>query len=100
MTNMKSLQNLITANGGKLSTAVIAELLGKQHGHLVAKLETQLGVEQLSKFETSETYSKGKGATGTRKVFLLPEAEAMALAMSYDMKINHVVMLTSKFINT
>ena len=83
--NMKSLQKLIAANNGKLSTAVIADLLGKNHSDVKRKLGTQLTGQQFA--EQLETYSKGHGAEGTRTIYLLPEAEAMALAMSYDMKI-------------
>lgn len=89
MTNMKSLQTLIAANNGKLSTAVIAEKLGKTHQHLCDKLKSQIDDSLLTNFVTKEMFTKGRYKTikSERTIYLLPEVEAMALAMSYDMKI-------------
>ncbi len=84
---LNNLQEVITANNGKVSTAVLADMLDKQHTHLTAKLENQLGESVLSNFESTENYEKGLGKVGQRIVYMLPEAEAIALAMSYDMTV-------------
>lgn len=84
-----SIQTIIANNNGTLSTSDLAKMLGKAHQHLCDKLKAQLGEEQLTKFVTKEIFFKGRYQTikDERTVYLLPEAEAMALAMSYDMNL-------------
>ncbi|WP_283598859.1 hypothetical protein [Photobacterium phosphoreum] len=77
-----SIQTIIANNNGTLSTSDLAKMLGKDHTRLCEKLSRNVTLDNLSTVE--EAYNSDKN---TRTVYLLPEAEAMALAMSYDMNL-------------
>lgn len=77
-----SIQTSIANNNGTLSTSDLAKMLGKDHTRLCEKLSRNVTLDNLSTVE--EAYNSDKN---TRTVYLLPEAEAMALAMSYDMNL-------------
>ncbi|MGL4765230.1 MAG: hypothetical protein ACRC2N_09425 [Aeromonas sp.] len=79
---------MITENNGFIPSHVLADIIGRDHPNFTKKIKQEFSEEQLVKITTSEiVYCKGNNATGTRSVYLLPEREAMALAMSYDVKI-------------
>ncbi|WP_188013178.1 hypothetical protein [Photobacterium damselae] len=89
MKTIKEIQTIIEANNGFIPSNVLAALIGKQHGHLTDKMKNQSDEITLSKIETvQETYNNGKN---TRTVYMLPEEDAVALAMSYDMDIGREV---------
>ncbi|WP_028022223.1 Rha family transcriptional regulator [Enterovibrio calviensis] len=81
-TTTENLQEVIKMNGGVIATSQLATVLGKSHQHLTDKLAKSC---TLTNFVTvQESYNSGKN---TRTAYLLPEKEAMALAMSYDMNL-------------
>lgn len=82
----------IRFNQGHMPTHELAMMLGKQHSHLLRKLESH-GV-LASKLESivCETRAGRKGGgTQTYTSYLLNERQAVALAMSYDMKLGMMV---------
>ncbi|EIE5874929.1 hypothetical protein LDV99_001757 [Vibrio parahaemolyticus] len=78
----ENLVEIIEMNNGSISSAQLATILGKNHSDVTKKLVSQLGESTLRKLLSVEKYNNGKNE---RSVYLLPEKEAMALAMSYDM---------------
>ena len=88
MQTIKNIQNVIAENNGFIPSHVLAEIIGREHRNLTAKMKQQFTPEQLLKISSrSEDYVSGNNAVKTRTVYLLPEREAMALAMSYDVMI-------------
>lgn len=81
----------IRFNQGHMPTHELAMMLGKQHTHLLRKLESQ-GV-LLSKLDSYkiETSKGNRGGIQTYDSYLLDERQAVALAMSYDMKLGMMV---------
>jgi hypothetical protein len=87
MKNVNEIQTVIAENAGFIPSHVLAEMIGRQHHHVVAKIKSQFNAETVAKIENS-CISIAYGDNGqTREVYLLPECEAMALAMSYDVMI-------------
>ncbi|WP_429142554.1 hypothetical protein [Aeromonas veronii] len=88
MQTIKDIQNVIAENNGFIPSHVLADIIGREHRNLTAKLKQEFSAEQLLNFSTrSEEYVSGNNAIKTRSVYLLPEREAMALSMSYDVMI-------------
>lgn len=80
----------IRFNQGHMPTHELAMMLGKQHTHLLRKLESQ-GV-QVSNLESCKVESiRNNGGIQTYDSYLLNERQAVALAMSYDMKLGMMV---------
>ncbi len=87
MQTIKNIQNVIAENNGFIPSHVLADIIGRRHDNLVSKMTTQFPDEQLLNLRNS-LKSIPYGDNGqTRSVYLLPEREAMALAMSYDVMI-------------
>jgi len=62
-----------------------------QHKHFLAKVVQTLGETSAAKFLAADNYEKGKGATGTRDIYVFPKREATLMAMSYSPKISAAV---------
>lgn len=62
-----------------------------QHKHFLAKVVQTLGETSAAKFLAADNYEKGKGATGTRDIYIFPKREATLMAMSYSPKISAAV---------
>lgn len=75
----ENLQEIIQMNNGEIYTSQLATILGKSNQHLTDKLAKTCPLTNFVSVE--EEYNKGQ----FRTAYLLPEKEAMALAMSYDM---------------
>lgn len=89
MKTVNAIQTTITENNGFIPSNVLADVLGKNHSDLTKKMKQQLDKNTLSKIsERQESYNNGKN---TRKIYLLPEAEGMGLAMHYDVSIGIIV---------
>lgn len=81
----------IRFNQGHMPTHELAMMLGKQHSNLLRKLESQ-GVLLLKlKSYKIETSKGNRGGIQTYDSYLLDERQAVALAMSYDMKLGMMV---------
>lgn len=88
-----SLPNILSTikfNQGYMPTHELAMMLGKRHSHLLRKLESQ--GELLPKLGSLQV-EKATGNNGHRLYtsYLLDERQAVALAMSYDMKLGMMV---------
>lgn len=80
--------SIIETNNGLIPSSELATLIGREHANVTKKINAQLTPEQLVKITTCEIeYSKANNSTGTRTVYMLPEAEAMAIAMSYSVQL-------------
>ncbi|TNJ15900.1 hypothetical protein CF111_19495 [Aeromonas sobria] len=88
--NLSDILSTIRFNQGHMPTHELAMMLGKQHTHLLRKLESQ-GV-CLSKLETrSIDVPMPKGGTKQSKTYLLNERQAVALTFTYSMAIGQMV---------
>lgn len=89
MKTIKEIQTIIETNNGFIPSNVLAEIIGREHRNVTAKIKQQFDENTVLKFSTvQETYNNGKNS---RKIYMLPETEGMALAMSYDVNIGMVV---------
>lgn len=88
-TQLATITSTISANNGMIDSYTLATALGKTHQNFVAKLTTYDFHESLKTAEM--VYTTGNGTTKTRTVYGLPEKEAMAMAMSYNVEIGMIV---------
>lgn len=79
--------SVIEENNGTIPSNALAIMIGKQHGNLVTKLKSNFNETQLFKMKSSEFYQKHQNSKGVRDIYLLPEKEAMAIAMSYSVEL-------------
>ncbi|KFA99230.1 hypothetical protein [Vibrio sp. ER1A] len=79
--------SVIEQNNGVIPSNALAIIIGKQHGNLVTKMKSNFDESLLLKIKSSEFYEKHQNAKGIRDIYLLPEKEAMAMAMSYSVEL-------------
>lgn len=77
-----------TTGGGLIELGELAKGLGKQKHHVIAKLKSNFGEEQVAKMETCLTvYGNGQKSGQVIKTYILDHKTAAALAMSYDLQL-------------
>lgn len=89
--NLSNILSTIKFNQGYMPTHELAMMLGKRHDNLVRTLESQIPDWPLNVRSQKVETSSGKGRVQTYDSYLLNERQAVALAMSYDMKLGMMV---------
>lgn len=95
-TKYEEIYNVINTNSGFIPSDELANILGKEHTNLVVKMKKQLAEQLVKIMSCSKPVEVANGAMKPRTVYILPEIEAVAMAMSYDAAIGVEVMKAFK----
>ncbi|ELH4810089.1 hypothetical protein Q9X96_003123 [Vibrio vulnificus] len=81
---LKQIQTIIETNNGLIPSSELATLINRNHSDVTKKITAQFDESTLRNILTAqETYNNNN----TRTVYMLPEKEAMAIAMSYSVQL-------------
>ncbi|EGR0698868.1 hypothetical protein EX461_24345 [Vibrio parahaemolyticus] len=81
---VSNIKNIIENNNGFIPSTQLSELIGRNHRDVTRKIKKQFDESTLRNLRSvKEVYNNNN----LRDVFLLPEKEAMALTMSYNVNI-------------
>lgn len=89
--NLSDILSTIRFNQGHMPTHELAMMLGKRHSDVIRKLEGQIPDWPRNLRSQRVETASGKGRVQTYDSYLLDERQAVALAMSYDMKLGMMV---------
>lgn len=93
--NLSDILSTIKFNQGHMPTHELAMMLNIRHRDLVKKLKVECeedGEDWTRKFRSQKVDTlSGKGRVQTYDSYLLPEEDAVSLAMSYDRKLAKLV---------
>lgn len=88
MTSLAIVEMINKERAGLFANGKIKKYTELRHDHFMVKVVAVLGEESAPKFLGADEYEKGKGAIGTRDIYLLPKREATLMAMSYSHQVS------------